>query len=306
MTMRTINLRNSGLLLLLGALLAFPSAAADHRIIPLWPEKPPGEIKELPQEMDMTKPTDNLIAGRRLMRIGNVSTPTLTVYPAPADRANRTSMIVCPGGGHHILAWDLEGTEVAEWLNSIGVTAFVLKYRVPTRDPENEPRWRAAVQDAQRAMSLVRSRAMEFNIDPNRIGLMGFSAGGETALLASLFEQRTYPTVDGADRVPLNPNFTGLIYSAGAVDRKTLKKVDHVKVSSNAPPMFIAHTYDDGVPVENAIVMFQELKNAGVPAELHIYSQGGHGYGLRETYLPVTTWHHRLADWMRLRGWLDK
>jgi acetyl esterase/lipase len=279
--------------------------AAEPQVINLWPGQPPGETKELPPEVDTTKPTDNLIDGRRLMRIGNVSTPTLTVYPAPADQATGASVVICPGGGHHILAWDLEGTEVAEWLNSIGVTAFVLKYRVPSRaEGGNEPRWRAAVQDAQRALSLVRSRAKEFAIDPERMGIMGFSAGGETALLVAVFEDRTYDHRDAAEEMPQRPAFAGLIYAAGVVDRETRVKHDYVKITTNTPPMFIVHTYDDFVPVENPLVIFQELKRAGVSAELHIYSEGGHGYGLRETHQPVTTWQHRMADWMRVKGWL--
>ena len=294
-------------LLILLLALTGPAIAAEQQVINLWPGKPPGETKELPPEVDTTKPTDNLIAGRRLMRIGNVSTPSLTVYPAPADKATGTSIIICPGGGHHILAWDLEGTEVAEWLNSIGVTAFVLKYRVPSRAlTKEEPRWRAAVQDAQRAMSLVRSRAKEFAINPERIGIMGFSAGGETALLAALFEERTYEHRDAAEEVSQRPAFAGLIYAAGAVNNETKAKQPYVKVSTNTPPMFIAHTFDDFVSVENPLLLFRELKQAGVSAELHIYSEGGHGYGLRETQQPITTWHHRMADWMRVQGWLKK
>lgn len=294
-------------LLILLLALTGPAIAAEQQVINLWPGKPPGETKELPPEVDTTKPTDNLIAGRRLMRIGNVSTPSLTVYPAPADKATGTSIIICPGGGHHILAWDLEGTEVAEWLNSIGVTAFVLKYRVPSRAlAKEEPRWRAAVQDAQRAMSLVRSRAKEFAINPERIGIMGFSAGGETALLAALFEERTYEHRDAAEEVSQRPAFAGLIYAAGAVNNETKAKQPYVKVSTNTPPMFIAHTFDDFVSVENPLLLFRELKQAGVSAELHIYSEGGHGYGLRETRQPITTWHHRMADWLRVQGWLKK
>jgi acetyl esterase/lipase len=291
---------------LAGLLASTPLRAADHAVVNLWPGKPPGETKELPPEADTTKPTDGLIAGRRLMRIGNVSTPSLTVYPAPPDKANGTSVIICPGGGHYILAWDLEGTEVAEWLNSIGVTAFVLKYRVPSRSVNgDEPRWRAAVQDAQRALGIVRSRAKAFAINPDRIGLMGFSAGGETALLASTFTERTYEPVDDADQVGVAPDFTALVYAAGAVHGQEHEKVDYLKITKATPPMFIAQAYDDGVPVENAVTLFQELKKAGVPAELHIYSEGGHGYGLRETRQPVTTWNHRLADWMRVNGWLS-
>ena len=278
--------------------------AAENLVIPLWPGTPPGETKKLPPEADTTTPESDKIAGRPLMRIGNVSTPTLTIFPAPADKATGTSIVVCPGGGHYILAWDLEGTEIAEWLNTIGVTAFVLKYRVPGR--EESPRWRAAVQDAQRAMSLVRSRAAEFEIDPRRVGIMGFSAGGETAVLTTLFTDRTYENVDLTDTFPTVPDFSALIYAAGVVDRKTLKRVDYIKVTPETPPVFMAHAFDDGVPVENCLVLMHELKKQGVASELHIYSEGGHGYGLRETEQPVTSWNHRLADWMKISGWLGE
>ena len=273
-------------------------------VLPLWPDKPPGETKELPPEADTTTPETDKVAGDRVMRIGNVSTPTLTVFPAPANMATSTSMVVCPGGGHHILAWDLEGTEVAGWLNSIGVTAFVLKYRVPGR--EESPRWRAAVQDAQRGMSLVRSRAKEFNINPERIGIMGFSAGGETAVLTTLFSERTYEKVDGVDEFATQPDFSALIYSGGVVDRETKELHDYVKVTPATPPVFMAHAFDDFVPIENCLVLMAELKKNKVPSELHIYSEGGHGYGLRDTIQPVTSWNDRLADWMKIQGWLDR
>jgi acetyl esterase/lipase len=275
---------------------------ADHQVVRLWPGKPPGETRDLPPETDTTTPDANKVAGQRVMRIGNVSTPTLTVYPAPVERANGAAMVICPGGGHYILAWDLEGTEIAEWLNSLGVTAFVLKYRVPGR--EENRRWRAAVQDAQRAVSVVRGRAAEFAIDPDRIGLMGFSAGGETAVLATLFDERTYDDVDELDEVSLKPNFTGLIYSAGIVDRETLKMHDYVKVTEETPPIFMAHAFDDSVPLENCLRLMALLKEHNVPGELHVYSEGGHGYGLRTTRQPVTSWNDRMADWMRVNGWL--
>ncbi len=302
--------RPPGILLVLSAVSALcfsPVHAligADHEVIPLWPGKPPGETKELPPEADTTTPDSDKIAGRRLMRIGNVSTPTLTVYPAPADKATGTSVVICPGGGHYILAWDLEGTEVAEWLNSIGVTAFVLKYRVPGREPS--PRWRAAVQDAQRAMSLVRSRAKEFGVDPERVGIMGFSAGGETAVLTTVFTDRTYEDVDGVDGFSSLPSFSALIYGAGVVDRETLGIRDYLKVTPGTPPVFMAHAFDDGVPIENCLLLMAELKKNKVPSELHIYSEGGHGYGLRKTRQPVTSWNDRMADWMKVSGWLDK
>ncbi|HUE73938.1 MAG TPA: alpha/beta hydrolase, partial [Pirellulaceae bacterium] len=158
------------LALLLVASPAGVSAAAEPIRVNLWPAKAPGETREFPPEADQTKPEDRLIAGRRIIKLGNVSTPQLVVYQPPKANNTRAAVVICPGGGHHILAWDLEGTEVAEWLNKIGVTAVVLKYRVPFRDPER--RWLAAVQDAQRAMSLVRSRADEWRIDPSRIGIL--------------------------------------------------------------------------------------------------------------------------------------
>jgi acetyl esterase/lipase len=211
-------------------------------------------------------------------------------------------VVICPGGGHYILAYDLEGTEVAEWLNSIGVTGIVLKYRVPAR--EREQRWRAAVQDAQRAVSVVRSRAEEWGVDPERIGILGFSAGGETAGLTALFEdERTYDAVDSSDQASCRPNFAILIYPGGFVDREDQLR-DHIKVSSTTPPMFFVHALDDGVSPFHSVALFSELKNAGVPAELHVYSAGGHGYGLRRTELPVTQWPARCSDWMHQMGWL--
>jgi acetyl esterase/lipase len=281
------------------------ACGAEPQIVRLWPGQPPGDIGlSLPPEGDTTKPDGRLVAGRRVMRIGNVSTPTLAVYPAPSEQNTGTSIIICPGGGHHILAYDLEGTEVAEWLNGIGVTAFVLKYRVPAR--ERDQRWRAAVQDAQRAVSLVRGRAAEWSIDPQRIGILGFSAGGETAALTALFTERQYEKVDDADDASARPDFAVLVYAAGVVDKEDETRLrDHIRVSSETPPMFFAHAYDDRVSPLHSVLLFVELKKAGIPAELHVYAEGGHGYGLRETDLPVTTWHHRCAAWMATNGWLQ-
>ena len=302
--MKRSTLRIIALFVILFASLILSNSAfsAEHKVIPLWPDKPPGETKELPPEADTTKPDSDKVAGGRVMRIGNVSRPTLTVYPAPTDKDTGTSVVICPGGGHYILAWDLEGTEVAEWLNSIGVTAFVLKYRVPGR--EKSPRWRAAVQDAQRAMSLVRSQAKDFKINPERIGIMGFSAGGETAVLTTLLTERTYEKVDEADEFSTLPNFSALIYAGGVVNRDTKEMQDGIKVTPKTPPVFMAHAFDDFVPIENCLLLMAELKKNKVPSELHIYSEGGHGYGLRETDQPVTSWNHRLADWMKIQGWL--
>ncbi len=282
------------------------SPAAEPLTLNVWPAKPPGETKELPLEGDQTKPEDRLIAGRRIIKLGNVSTPQIAVYRPPADKNTGAAVVICPGGGHHILAWDLEGTEVAKWLGEIGVTAVVLKYRVPFRDPDK--RWLAAVQDAQRAMSLVRSRADEWNVDPGRLGILGFSAGGEVAGLVSTFgEERKYEPLDDADKSPVRPDFAVLIYPGNLVDKTTSQLHDYVKITKDCPPMFLVHACDDGVTALNSLLVAAELKKAGVPAELHLYASGGHGYGLRPVAdQPVTRWPQPCAAWMKTMGFLGK
>jgi acetyl esterase/lipase len=290
-------------LLCLGSTLPALPAEEPALVLPLWPEKPPGDTAELPPEADTTKPTDQLIAGRRVARIGNVSTPTLALYRPAAEQDTGTAVLICPGGGHHILAYDLEGTEVAEWLNSLGITGVVLKYRVPARDPDR--RWRAAVQDAQRAMSLVRGHADPWGIDRARIGILGFSAGGETAALTALFgDQRQYEPIDETDRVSPRPDFAVLVYPGALVEKNNLALRPHVAVREGAPPMFFAHAQDDPVHPSNSLLLALALKQAGVPAEVHLYARGGHGFGLRPTEAPCTHWPQRCAEWMRSEGWL--
>ncbi len=276
--------------------------AAEPLVLDLWQGQAPGETKELPPEVDQTKPEDKLIAGRRIIKLGNVSTPQIAVYRPPADKDTGAAVVICPGGGHHILAYDLEGTEVAEWLNSIGVTGIVLKYRVPSRDPER--RWLAAVQDAQRAMSLVRSKADEWGIDPERIGICGFSAGGETAGLTVLFADRQYASVDEADTQPFRPDFAMLVYAAGFTPRDEARLHDYITVPSDVPPIFFVHAFDDGVSVQNPLLLASAIKQAGGSAELHLYATGGHGYGLRPTDEAVTRWPVRAGEWLRERGLL--
>lgn len=275
-----------------------PAFAGEPEQIDIWPNRRgPGDTKELEAERDTTKPTDQLIAGKRVARIGNVAVPTIQVFSPPAEKNSGAAVVICPGGGHHILAYDLEGTEVAEWVNSIGVTGIVLKYRVPFRNPEN--RSQAAVQDAQRAMSLVRSRASEWKLDERRIGILGFSAGGETAARTALAQERTYDRQDAVDDVSSRPDFVVLVYAAGLITKERDRLRDDVRVTEKAPPMFFAHAYDDGVPIENALLMYLRLKQVGVPAELHAYASGGHGFGLRPTDQPCTRWPQRCEQWLR-------
>lgn len=289
------------LLLLLTSLAASAlttiSRAAEPETLNIWPVEPPGETKALPPEADRTKPEDRLIAGRRIIKLGNVSTPQIAIHRPAAEKANGAAVVICPGGGHHILAYDLEGSEVAEWLNTLGVTGIVLKYRVPAR--EKAPRWRAAVQDAQRAVSIVRANAAKWNLDPERIGICGFSAGGETAALTSLFGERTYKPVDEADKHSTRPNFSILVYPAGLVEDDLLQVRAYIKVTKDAPPMFFVHAFDDRVSVNNSLILAAALKQVGVKAEVHAFESGGHGYGLRRTDAPITRWPDLAAVWLK-------
>jgi acetyl esterase/lipase len=266
----------------------------------IWPDKAPGEIKKLPPERDTTKPDGRAVADRQVIRLGNVSVPQITIFKPDPTIDTGTSVIIAPGGGYNILAYDLEGTEVATWLNTIGVTGIVLKYRVPRRNPDERRKWKAAVQDTQRAVSMVRARADEFGVDANKIGLMGFSAGAHAAGLTTLLNQRQYPHVDRLDQTSFKPNFVGIIYLGyGLLD------IDGVHISPDLPPFFIAVTHDDKDRSIHSANLFIELKKEEVPAELHIYESGGHGYGLRATKQPVTGWNHVMADWMNQIGMLD-
>lgn len=278
-----------------------PLPAAE--IVKLWPGgRAPGDTLELGPESDMTKPTEGLVGGRTVIRLGNVSEPEIHFFAAPADKANGTCVVVCPGGGHRILAWDLEGTEVANWLNELGVSAALLKYRVPSRT-EN-PRYTAAVQDAQRALSLVRSRAAQWKIQPDKIGILGFSAGGETAALATLLPERLYGRVDQTDETAWKPNFSVLIYPAYLVNKEATALQPYVKVDEKTPPMFLAHAANDPVRPESSVLLWLELKKHKIPAELHVFSQGGHGYGLRSTDKPVTQWPKACAAWLKTEQWI--
>jgi acetyl esterase/lipase len=279
-------------------------AAQPTQVLELWPGTAPGEKEPLGEERDQTKPTDNQVAGRPVIRIGSVTKPTLSFYTSKAASGAGPAVVVCPGGGYHILAMDLEGTEICEWLNSVGVHAVLLKYRVPKR--AGLEKHAAALQDAQRAMGLVRLQAAKWGIDPARIGVLGFSAGGHLAAVASnQYSERSYPPVDEADRLSCRPDFTVLIYPAYLTVKDQQDAVaPELPLTTNTPPTFIAMSQDDPVRVETALYYAAGLRRAKVPFELHIYPSGGHGYGLRSSSQLVTTWPQRTADWMRSQGFL--
>ena len=271
--------------------------------IPLWPGTAPGEKGDIGEEKDTTKP-DQDPPGKYIIRLGNVTKPTITIFKPPKDKHTGAAIVVCPGGGYSILAMDLEGTEVCKWLNSLGVTAVLLKYRVPIR--KGQDRYAAPLQDSQRALGLVRHRAKEWGIDPARVGILGFSAGAHLSVTTSTnYEARTYPPVDDADKESCRPDFTILIYPAYLTQPDgSMNLAPEVRVTANTPPAFIAMTQDDPVHVENAYAYALALKNAKVPTEVHTYPKGGHGYGLRPSENAVSHWPDRAAEWLKTQGWL--
>lgn len=275
-----------------------------HLTLNLWPnDEVPGAQADPRPEVDTTTAKDQLIAGRPVVRLGNVSVPTLTLYK-PSGRNTGAAVVVFPGGGYQILAIDLEGTEVCEWLNSIGVNCVLVKYRVPNSGPY--PESAAALQDAQRALGLVRSHAAEWHIDPTRVGVLGFSAGGHlAAALSTQFGHRLYVQVDTADMFSCRPDFALIIYPGYlALAVHSFEPNPDIHVTGTTPPTFLVQAEDDPVHVENAIVYFMALKQAGVPAEMHIYAQGGHGYGLRRTTLTITDWPRSAGIWLHTIGML--
>jgi acetyl esterase/lipase len=283
---------------------AAPSSAwqppADKPTLTLWPSGAPGPQTATGPEHDTTRPSDNLIMGEPVTRLGDVSVPTITLYPAPSgmNQNSGAAVVVFPGGGYSILAMDLEGTEVCAWLNSISVNCALLKYRVPNTGPY--PKSPEALQDAQRALGLVREHAAEWKIDPHRLGVLGFSAGGHlAATLSTHYDRRLYPAVDAADKLSCRPDFAIIIYPGYlAIAEKNFEFNPDIPVTSSTPPAFLVQAEDDPVHVENAIEYFMALKKADVPAELHVYAKGGHGYGLRPGPDPVTKWPAQAVIWL--------
>jgi acetyl esterase/lipase len=291
---------------LLGLLAGVSIASAAPKLealkpVAIWPKGAPGESTPM-VEKDNTTDKDKLIAGRRVSRITGVSTPTITIYPAPKAKNTGAAVLVFPGGGYSILAIDLEGTEVCEWLNSIGVTGVLLKYRVPAR--HGTPRQNAPLQDAQRAIRLVRAQAADWGVDPARVGALGFSAGAHlAAALSTNFEKNSYDPQDEADRLSSRPDFAALIYPGLLTENNDGQHLaSEMTITANTSPTFLLQAEDDGVKVENSLLYFGALKQAKVPAEMHLFAQGGHGYGLRHTELPVTDWPQLAERWLHTVG----
>lgn len=270
-------------------------AADEPPVIPLWAAGAPGSEGKTDPEV-VVEQGKNGNHDRRVTRIHN---PSLTVYLPPRDKATGAAVVICPGGGHRVLAIDHEGHEVARWLNSIGVAGFVLKYRLARAEGSSYKVDVHALADAQRAIRLVRNRAGEWGIDPKRVGLMGFSAGGEvTALAGTRFDTGSEGASDPVDRLNSRPDFLVMVYPGG--------RPESFSVTKQTPPTFLLVADDDRSSAERTSATYSALKKAGVSAELHIYASGGHGFGMRDRPVPVTHWPARLQEWLADRGLLKK
>jgi len=282
-----------------------------HTQAPIWPGAvPDARPAEGPEVATTAK--ESLVAGRPWVEVANVSRPTMTLY-SPNGKNTGAAVVVFPGGGYKILAIDLEGTEVCDWLTSKGITCVLLKYRVPA--PRSSPNWGAypespmALEDAQRTVGLVRFHAAEWHIDPHKLGVLGFSAGGHlVAAMSTHFEKRLYPPVDAADEESCRPDFTVALYPGHLwIDDKRFELNPDVPVTSQTPPTFLLHAQDDDVDdVNHSLVYYIALKKAGVPVEMHLYAQGGHAFGLRRTKLPITGWPQLVETWLGTFGMIPE
>jgi len=284
--------------------------AAEPEVIELWPGKPPDEVVDLGPERTRLSP----VLDRKQVEVTNqtrlitdVSKPTIAIHRPSSAKDTGTAILICPGGGYWDLYWELEGEEVAQWLNSIGVTGIILKYRVPRRpdEPKSEPA-RRPLQDAQRAISLVRSHAEKWGLNPHRIGTIGFSAGGHLAIaVATRFNHRTYDAVDDVDKNSCRPDFAIPVYSGYLKTRDKPELSADLQIPAGTPPMFLVHGGDDLIsPPDHSVLMYLALKRAEVPTELHIYAATAHDFGVRTNARPFGQWTAACADWLRVSGFL--
>lgn len=278
-------------------------------VLPLWPGAVPGDYGAIGPER-VRAPSEAPTKDAKW--ITGVTKPTMTVFRPASDKNTGTAILICPGGGYWNLAWDLEGEEIAAWFNTVGVTAVVLKYRVPRRpdQPEALPA-PGPLLDAQRAVSLVRSRATEWGIDPNRIGIVGFSAGGHLAVTtATHFDRRAYTPIDEIDQASCRPDFAVAVYPGYLIEQRPAgvemnKDVlaPYIRIPTGTPPVLLVHASDDPVAgAENSVVMYLALKRAKVPTELHVYARGGHGFGVRKGSLAGSSWPDRCVAWLQDQG----
>jgi acetyl esterase/lipase len=281
--------------------------SSGHTQVAIWPGNPPDAQPVKGKEFALTSGTDSLIAGKPATEVDNVTQPTMTVY-SPKVKNTGAAVIVFPGGGFYVLAIDLEGTEACEWLVSKGITCVLLKYRVPDSGPHGDagdqkyPKAPTALEDAQRTLRLVRFHAAEYHVDPHRIGVLGFSAGGYlVADISTNYDKHLYAPVDSADQVSCRPDFAIALYPGHLqASHNGTGLTPRIPVSRQTPPTFLLQAEDDHVDsVNDSLVYYIALKNAGVPVEMHLYPQGGHAFGLRRTDSPITDWPLLVERWLR-------
>ena len=279
-----------------------------HQQVPIWPGAVP-DAQPVPGPEAVLSKAGWVVAEKPFVFVVNVSQPTMTVY-SPKGANTGVAVVVFPGGGYNALAMDLEGTEICDWLNSKGITAVLLKYRVPTKvkvGPYSESP--QALQDAQRALGLVRFHAADWHINPHKIGVIGFSAGGHmVAATSTHFEKRLYEAVDAADKESCRPDFAIALYPGHLWrDGEDFKLNPNIPVTSNTPPTFLLHAEDDKVDdVEHSLVYYRALKQARVPVEMHCYAEGGHAFGLRPSKFPITEWPQLVETWLSTIGIFSK
>jgi len=307
-----------------------------HTQVPMWPGAAPDPQPVAGPEFAKTSGKDDMIAGRPVVEVDNVSRPTMTVY-SPKGKNTGAAVVVFPGGGYQVLAIDLEGTEVCDWLTPRGITCVLLKYRVTNVGPYPKsgpyPESPMALEDAQRTVGLVRFHAAEWHIDPHKIGVLGFSAGGHlSAAMSTHFQARLYPAVDAADKQSCRPDFAVVVYpghlslSAAQWDAKqgrtrvVVPKLDprsvgegslalnpDLHITSQTPPTFLLQAEDDHVDnVNDSLAYYIALKKAGVPVEMHLYAHGGHAFGLRRTKFPITGWPQLVEKWLATLGMIPE
>jgi len=296
-----------------------PSARADawqpspgHTQLALWP----GAVPDAPRTAATAEGVEigDAVAGKPWLAIHDVSRPTLTVF-SPSGKNTGAAVVVFPGGGYKVLAIDLEGTEVCDWLTSKGITCVLLKYRVPNSGMHGDgrrqikPKAPMALEDAQRTVGLVRFHAAEYHIDPHKIGVLGFSAGGHlVADISTHFDKRLYPPVDAADKASCRPDFAAALYPGHLwISKQGFELNPDIPVSRQTPPTFLLQAENDPVDnVNNSLVYYIALKNAGVPVEMHLYAEGKHAFGLRPTKFPITRWPQLVETWLRTIGMISE
>jgi len=275
------------------------------QVVKVWPGEPPAWQATEESERDLSDANSNLVAGAPIIRLGHVRNVELHVFEATDDsgQPSDAAVIIAPGGGYHILAWDLEGIEIAKQLQAGGVTAIVLKYRVPT-SPMGDDKWVPVVQDIQRSIALVRDGKVT-STTPTHVGALGFSAGGNAVARTSTSPKRHYESVDSSDATIRRPDFACLVYPAWLVDKEHQDQmIEGIEVDSMTPPMFFAHSEDDPHAVLNSVTMFRQLHAAGVPSALHVFTGSGHGFGARFDGRSDDLWPELCIRWIRDNGWI--